>query len=260
MKKLSLIISLILATVCAKAQQVDTIYLSTLTATHLLFEKEITYVDVVDPNVDVRFDENVNYILALQAKVPLTTSSSVSVITKKGILYTYIIEYDEHNGTLVKDNRITINMAGDVTRPEQELYHLGCGTDRVYGFCPNINVDGNDLVIVVAIENRSAIEYECEDAIFKIEPRRRPKRAAAYEQQLIPAKRQGSLVAAANGEAFAIYTFNKFTLAKDQILSIYLYEQNGARNITFSALPKDVNLAIPYKPKKERKIWKHSLQ
>ena len=50
-----------------------------------------------------------------------------------------------------------------------------------------------------------------------------------------------ALMKIAGGTAKIAYSFPKMTLSDDQVLKIYLYEDNGQRNLEMTVNAKDIN-------------------
>ena len=55
------------------------------------------------------------------------------------------------------------------------------------------------------------------------------------------AKILGNLSADAGSSSKMVCLLDKVTLADDQVLRIYIYEDGGSRNLNLSLIPKDVN-------------------
>jgi hypothetical protein len=48
------------------------------------------------------------------------------------------------------------------------------------------------------------------------------------------------------------YSFDKMTLADDQVLKVYLYEEGGQRNLVMTISAKDINKAGASKKQKKK--------
>ena len=53
----------------------------------------------------------------------------------------------------------------------------------------------------------------------------------------------GSLAAGPGQKGKIVYSFDKMTLSKEQVLKIYLYENGGQRNLVMTVSPSDINRA-----------------
>ena len=97
--------------------------------------------------------------------------------------------------------------------------------------------------MVLSVRNGSGISYSVADATFVIESRRQSRRTVAYDQTIFPRSRHGSLLAGPGEQGKIVYSFDKMTLSKDQVLRIYLYEEGGQRNLVMTVRPSDINKA-----------------
>lgn len=109
MKKILLIAAMIAATaVTASAQVVDTLHLSTLYTTHIVFSTDVTYAQLSKSSlVNAKVVEQNKNMLALQAKMPFESTCSVSALEANGKLHTFIIVFDEQPQSLIIDTRVS---------------------------------------------------------------------------------------------------------------------------------------------------------
>lgn len=106
----------------------------------------------------------------------------------------------------------------------KELYHIGT---RDYGM----------------LKNGSTVSYGLSDPRFAIESKRRTKRGLLYEKAIFPRNSYGLGVTAPESISRPIFTFDKVTLTKGQVLRVYFYERGGARNFCITLSPNDINRA-----------------
>lgn len=102
--------------------QLDTIHLSTLYTTHVIFASDVIYADISQPGMVAGklVDQGKNK-LAAKAREPFATTASLSVEEANGVFHTYILDYMEHPAALVKDTReenkpVLGSLAGETTR------------------------------------------------------------------------------------------------------------------------------------------------
>lgn len=96
-------------------------------------------------------------------------------------------------------------------------------------------------MFVLDEQNKSGINYRCSDAGFVVESRKKTKRSVEFGKTLSPVKILGNLSADAGSSSKMVCLLDKVTLADDQVLRIYIYEDGGSRNLNLSLMPKDVN-------------------
>lgn len=277
MKRLLTISISLLIALSAFAQK-DTLRVSSLYTSHVIFSTDVTYADLSNSRTIAAkvIDQNKNMI-ALKAKEPFTESCSVSALESNGKMWTFIVVYDESPKNLIIDTReveqkpslekissleekksvkkgskkatASTWKAGDapslseVHQMKKQLHHIGATGYDITVLCENLFSYSDITYIVFSVENKSGISYQVSDATFVIESRKQSKRTVAYDQTVFPKSRFGSLNASPGNTGKIVYSFDKMTLSKDQILRVYLYENGGQRNLVMSITPDDINKA-----------------
>lgn len=280
----------LLSTLSLRAQEkIDTIYLSTLYTTHIVFTTEVTYADLSNTQViTAKIVEQNKNMIAIKAREPFTTTASVTALESNGSIHTFILKYMEHPKELIIDTRSmneathspapvattpakggrkgsSVTSAGstraggynvstvrksdapelkDVIDYPQSLYHISKKSQRVTVTVENIFAYSDITYVTLSLTNKSGVSYEVSDANFIIESRTRSKRKVVTEKNVFPKNRYGSLSAGAGETSRICYSLEKLSLATDQVLKIYVYEQGGQRNIVLTLSPSDVNLAL----------------
>ena len=255
MKRLSLAFLAVFTFCLWASAQTDTIRVSTLSTSHLLFKDELTYVDISNKAVAAKIIDSDKSILALKAREPFPFLTTVSALEATGEMHTFIVMYDESPERLIFNYRqINNQMNHFEARPlkakdignapvKHRLYHIA---DVNYGIsfaCLDIWVDNDATWFALTLENGSGIRYDCPDALFVVENRKKVKRSIVYERQLTPLNVPDKLSTASGSASSATYSFDKLAITKDQILKVYLYESGGSRNYTLTMTPSDVNRA-----------------
>jgi len=240
---------------CGSAEGLDTLRICANYTTHIMFPSELKYVDISNQDLVLgAIVETSRDVLALRADVPFTTTLSVSALESNQTMHTFIVVYDDNPKELVHDlRRVTASVPDrdggaarnllieDVHGLPRRYWHLG---DRQYGItamCENVTVNNDMLYVTLSLDNSSGISYATEDAVFKIESRKTPKKGLAVNDRIMPKNRYGTLSAADGQTVRKTYSFSKFTLAKDQCLNIYIFETDGQRNLRISLGYRDVN-------------------
>lgn len=280
--------------VASAQQHRDTVYLSTLYTTHLIFSNDILYADLSNNQiVAAKIVEQSSNMLAVKARMDFSECTSISALESNGTMHTFIVAYREHPAELVLDLRAekrvvpeapkyqsrTAEMingskknhrikdgrradggaAGDsnvsqwksgsapllqeVVGLPQQLFHIYSKEYDVEFLCEDISSFSDITYITLSVRNQSGISYEISDATFVVESRKSGRRTVKYDKPVFPKSRYGSLSAGPGGYSRMAYSFDKMTLAKDQVLRIYLYEVGGQRNLVITLDTDDVNRA-----------------
>lgn len=273
MRKTAFIIAALLSAFTARAQQ-DTLRVSTRYTSHVIFSSDITYADMSDGrSIAAKVVEQNKNMIALKARDAFESPCSVSALESNGRMWTFVVVYDDSPARLIVDTRKQAAETGsgkdeatgrnrdrsgrtastwksgdaptleEVAGMRRGLHHIGTSGYGVTVLCENIFSYSDITYMTISVENGSGISYDVTDATFVIESRRQSKRTVAYDQTIFPRSRFGSVSAGPEGQGKAVYSFDKMTLSKDQMLRVYLYENGGQRNLVMTVNPNDINKA-----------------
>ena len=238
-----------------KAETVDSLRLSTLFTTHVVFRTELVYADLSNTKlIAAKIIEQNRCMLALKAREPFTTSASVSALESDGTIHTFVIAYDERPSSLVVDLRGQRGssvqdmpskepQSPSVEKSRQRIFHIG---DKAYDLmllCEDIYISGDNTCFVLSLRNRGGITYEAGDATFVVESRKKGKRSVQLGRNVEPLQESGSVSTPPDSTSRIVYRFDKTTITKDQVLKVYLYEAGGQRNLVLTFSHRDINKA-----------------
>jgi hypothetical protein len=247
----------------ATAFPVDTVYISTMSTTHIRFSSELKYVDLSNKVLSARIVEGSKDIVAVKAKGAFEFTTTMSCLEADGRLHTFIVAYDASPEVLIVDMRRFSVRPGmtDFIKPEKgdlvgcipdekvgvsdtlerEIYHIGDVAYDIKVLCENVIIKDDVTYIFLSVENGSAVSYSMSSPRFVIESKRKTKRGLVYEKQLFPKHTSGETVTASGTVSRMVFSFDKVTLVKGQVFRIYLYEDSGPRNFVLSFGVRDVN-------------------
>lgn len=256
-----LLISALSAGVCFA--QTDTLKISSAYTTHLIFSSDIVYADLSSPvDVVAKIIEQNRNLLAVKARGPFENSTSISALESNGTMHTFIVGYDPYPEQLVIDmraNRATEQESShrevgrgskadapelsEMTKARQKLFHIGARKYGITLLCEEIVSYSDITFVLLSVRNRSSVSYNVTDGTFVMESKKKGKRAVSFEKGIQPKNRHGSLSAAPGETVRIAYSFDKLTLASDQVLKVYLYEEGGQRNLDLTLSARDINNA-----------------
>ena len=235
----------------ATAFPVDTVYISTMSTTHIHFSSELKYVDLSNKVLSASIVEESKDIVAVKAKEAFEFTTTMSCLEADGRLHTFIVAYDESPEVLIVDMGRSSARPGmtDMTKPrvtdlvqedlnekvgvldslEREIYHIGDVAYDIKILCENVIIKDDVTYIDLSIENGAAVSYSMSSPRFVIESKRKTKRGLVYEKQLFPKHTSGKTVTAPGTVSRMEFSFDKVTLVKGQVFRIYLYEDGGPR-------------------------------
>ena len=262
MKRLTLILISALSA-CLCFAQTDTLKISSSYTTHLIFSSDIVYADLSSPvDVVAKIIEQNRNLLAVKARGPFEKSTSISALESNGTMHTFIVGYDPYPEQLVIDMRANraseqesshreVGRGSKADAPElsemttarQKLFHIGARRYGITLLCEEIVSYSDITFVLLSVRNRSSVSYNVTDGTFVMESKKKGKRAVSFEKGIQPKNRHGSLSAAPGETVRIAYSFDKLTLASDQVLKVYLYEEGGQRNLEITLSARDINNA-----------------
>jgi len=224
-------------------------------------------------------------MLALKAKEKFDFTTTISALEANGTMHTFYVRFNESPSALLVDTRVaddngsprgTVNTqvrpessasgAGslsvtsdatsnfgrsnaptleEVIRLPRGIYHVIDKKYRITSYVSNIYAYSDLIYIVIGIENGSDIGYNAGEAQLTIETKRESSKILSSDKKLWIKSSYGSLSVAPRSSSFICYSIPKFTLEKNEVLKIYLYENGGTRHFVHVLTSEDVNYAIP---------------
>jgi len=254
----------------------DTVEISSLYTSHLVFSSELLYADLSDMGgVSAMILPQSQNVLALKARMDFgAQTSSVSALESDGFLHTYILRYVEHPAQKViskqREGVTPVGPSGVVSRLRnqdapllkdvldypQRLFHLATKHDRITVTMENIFSYSDITYVIMRIDNRSGVSYEADRTSFVIGSRTKNRNRIVEETNLVPKSGVGTLTVGPGRSSRMAFTFDKITLSQEQVIRVCVYELNGRRDFFLTISPEDVNLATrpdPSDPEAERK-------
>ncbi len=230
MKKL--LILLLVSNACFAQTKLD---VTTDKTTSLIFPFPIKYVDRGTKDIIVQpVKENENLLLVKAASKGFT-ETNLSVVTGDGNVYTFTVNYaanpDELTFHLPPNKKSTIssyanailnNPPGRIVKVE----HAGIITKLI-----GIYIKDDVIYYQLEIHNHSPLDYDIDLLKFQVFDKKKGKRTAVQENELIPLYIAGnkSQVKAYNFSVIVV-ALDKFTIPDAKFLGIQMMEKNGGRH------------------------------
>lgn len=256
-----LIVIILLGWLCsgmAYAQPQDTLFVSTSQVVHLRFASDLKYLSLGDRILVAKIVDGARDFVAIRARERFNHCTTMSCLETSGAMHTFLVAYREHPRRLEVDTRVTaaeslsfspspadgkpsasLGIEELALRP-QELYHLGVQDYGISLLCENIFVKEDVLILVLSLENSSAVSYEVATPRFAVESKRRTKRGLQYEKTLVPRASCGLGTVAPSSSGRMVFAFDKLALIRGQVFRVYFYEKGGVRNMVLTLSGKDL--------------------
>lgn len=227
-----LIILLLLGNFCFAQTPLS---ITTDKTTSLIFPFPIKYVDrgtkdvIVQP---VKEDERILLVKAASKQFPET---NLSVVTGDGNVYEFTVNYAAQPAVLVMhlppNKKATISSYANMilNNPPKRILKVEHG--GVIIKVAGIYIKDDVIYYQLEIHNHSPLDYDIELLKFFVSDKKKGKRTALQENQLMPLYVAGNKtkVKAYNFSVIAV-ALEKFTIPDAKLLGIQLMEKNGGRH------------------------------
>ncbi len=236
--------------------------------THLLFPSPIRYVDLGSGYLTAGKTEDIGNILRIKAAVKdFEIETNFSVITKDGRFYSFDVVYDPYPDILSYDlSKLHMNtekenspevlfeeLKGDSSSltdhtmktlqnsAKRSTRHIHAKNDGVYFSLKSLNTFRGKFYFVLQIKNSRTINYDIDFIHFKITDKKNLKQTAVQEKVVYPVRIYSPVTnVESHSTVESVYLFDQFTLLKDQILNIEIFEKNGGRHQRLKVKNRDL--------------------
>lgn len=203
--------------------------------TSLIFPFPIKYVDRGTKDVIVQPVKEDERILLVKAASKQFAETNLSVVTGDGHVYEFTVNYAAQPAVLVmhlppnKKASISSYAQAILNNPPKRILKVEHG--GVISKLTGIYIKDDVIYYQLEIHNHSPLDFDIELLKFHIIDKKRSKRTALQESELVP------LYIAGNKSKVKSYNFSvivvaldKFTLPDAKFLGIQLMERNGGRH------------------------------
>ncbi len=240
---------------------------------NLVFPDAITSIDRGSQDIIVQKAEGVDNILKIKAAAKTFEETNLSVITKDGKLYSFLVSYNPAPSYLninisqtdVADTR-TLSTVKEVvsTNPSQitpillktylekakaakpNTYSVWDRNSKMYVDLNGVYVKDNIMFCRLQLQNASAIDYGIDQVRFYIREKRASKRTASQEIELVPLQVLGDTSnIRGKGLNQLVFAVPKFTIPDGKYLVIEFLEKGGGRHLNLKVKNRHVMKAKP---------------
>lgn len=235
----------------------DTLYVSDVKTTHLLFGERIKYVDIGSPYFVADTLKQMLRLKHTGEGLPELKSqlSNLTVITGSGSYYSVHLGYDRFADQLNFNVGKTPERVAFYKNEEQEQQRV---RQELTALCkalqeasPNVHIAnkwGDDLFMVIRgiyyiddklglkleLRNESPIDFEIDHILFRTKLNKRFTADYLYQERVVqPISNCGAYgTVSGQGSAILTFVFDKFSINKNERLALDVVEQNGGRSGT----------------------------
>ena len=233
--------------------------------TSIVFPYAIKSIDKGSLDVLMQKAKGVENILLVKAAKENFNQTNLTVVTADNRLYVFVLNYDEScpdlnikaDNTAVVSGNILFSMENDNQKKIEQYAGLALSKKKKLEglkrsrFEMKLDVTGifihqDVLYFRLLLGNNSKINYEIDQLRFFIRDRKKSKRTASQEIEVMPLyTTSASSVIPDKSEVNIVYAVSKFTIPEKKYLTIQLIEKNGGRHIEIDVKNNDlINLDV----------------
>ncbi len=234
---------------------------------NLVFPEPIASIDRGSQDILVQKAESVDNILRVKAAVKNFEETSLSVITKDGKLYSFLVGYATSPaylnvnlgaGLLSTDTLLRSPTTSGSSKRQLNLEWLRNNAERALHAAwssrplqdknakmvlklKGLFISETVLFCKLTIRNKSNINFDVDVLRFYLRDKKVAKRTASQEVELVPLHKLGntSLIRGKATETL-VFAIPKFTIPNDKILFIDLMEKDGGRHLLVKVKNKHI--------------------
>ncbi|GLU57232.1 hypothetical protein Dfri01_66930 [Dyadobacter frigoris] len=227
--------------------------ITTQKTTNIIFPYDIVSVDKGSRWILAQKAKGVSNILQLKAAQGVFEQSNLTVLTRDGKLYSFLVDYspeplqlnigfskaanENGQGVILKDDynqaRIQQNAAKVSTLP-RTLNGISDKSYQVKMQLLGIYIEGDIMYYQLRFINKSAIPYDIESIRFFVNDSKKAKRGAVQQLEIQPVQVYNDSIRIHPGSAVVkVFALSKMTLDDAKKLQIHCTELGGGRHPRF---------------------------
>jgi conjugative transposon TraN protein len=231
---------------------------------NLIFPYAIKSVDRGSSVVLAQKAKGVNNILQVKAGRQGFPQTNVTVVTADGEFYSFLVDYTTEpsvlNLSFSKDSNSIIESAekdkavlsdapldeaacqsftSEINR-QKHFLHLRTREQKISVSLQSIWLTNKVIWLALQLQNKSLIDYTPDYIRFFVRDKKRGKRTAVQETEILPLYGNTDSTVAGNQSQKIVFAFQSFTIPKTQELVIQVGEQNGGRSLVLSISHKAI--------------------
>jgi conjugative transposon TraN protein len=231
--------------------QTSSLQITTDKTTSLIFPFPIRHVDRGTKDVLVQPVKEADNILLVKAASVKFPETNLSVVTGDGSVYSFKVNYTDQPENwifyLPELKKSTIaTYANCILDNHRTVRGI---RDRKWDIAASVNgiyIKDDVMYYQILLCNQSTIDYDIDLLKFYIRDKRKSKRTAAQENELIPLHISGNTrKVKACAFSMIVVALDKFTIPDAKYLAIQLMEKNGGRHLLMKVNNNKIIRALP---------------
>ena len=221
----------------ASFAQFPSLFIATDKTTSLIFPFPIAHVDRGTGNVLVQQVKEAHNILLVKAASVNFPETNLSVVTGDGSVYSFVVKYDGKPSSWVYElpsqtSSTVASYARSILNNPQTMHGIRDARWDMLVKVAGIFIKDKVMYYQLLLNNQSAIDYDIDFLRFYIRDKRKSKRTAVQENEMIPVCIAGNIrTIKANSVSAVVVALEKFTVPDAKFLAIEVNEKNGGRHL-----------------------------
>lgn len=244
------IVSLVSAVVMILSTHAQSLCIATDKTTSLIFPYAIKHVDRGTKDILVQAIKEANNILLVKAATKDFTETNLSIVTSDGSVYSFPVVYGEPAVWIYRfpvQNKTSIaTYCNSIIDNPQTMTGVKDGSWDMIARVDGIYIRENVIYYQLDLINQSPIDYDINFLRFYIRDKKKSKRTASQENELVPLHLAGNTsTVKANDHNSVVVALDKFTIPDAKYLAIEIGEKNGGRNLLLKVNNRKIIKALP---------------
>lgn len=232
------------------------IEVSDIHTTHIILPSKVADITIGNDDVISEKAETIDNIVKVKSVVDETkkfNETSISIITSNGNIYPMLVNYaknpkemsisfsDDSNALFLDVNANNENMkkmSTQIIKKGQYINDLGNDDYKMLFQLCSVFTDQDIIAFYLHAKNNSKIDYPIDFLKAYIADKKVEKNTLSQEEELFPIysyySNDGKVIHGKEEMDIVLY-FKKFTIPQKRILYFELFEENGGRNLKFTA-------------------------
>lgn len=233
------------------AEQLKNLQIGYSKTTSIVFPYAIKSMDKGSPDVIMQKAKGVENILLVKAAKQDFTQTNLTIVTADNRLYVFVLNFNDACPDLsvnadylavVNDDvffstenenqkKIELFAALALTK-KKKMSGLQRSKFEIKLSVSGIFIHEDIMYFRLVVDNTSKINYEIDQLRFFIRDKKKSKRTASQEIEIVPLYAANARnVIADKSEVTAVYALSRFTIPEKKYLTIQLIEKNGGRQL-----------------------------
>jgi len=231
--------------------------------TNIIFSYPIKSVDKGSMDVLVQKAIGAANVLQLKARKQNFTATNLSVITADSRLHSFMVSYADSpksfNLSFCKDalvrlndeplNQATLDGTATSVMNQKKFLHISAREQGMKLSLKGVYIAEHVLWLKFRLRNNTQIDYEPDYVKFFVRDRRRVRRTAIQQTEVIPLNKVAFDAVPGNDKRDLVFAFKQFTIPIDKELVCHVSEKSGGRFLPLHINHRAIIKARPFSNK-----------